>query len=180
MVIINAPRFFTFFWRVIKAMLDPRTASKVAMFSSEKDGIKWIQERIDKSELLSDYGGTGDSFAMALSKQNSGSTAKRQVVKRFDITARTNDKVDFELEGNERAHFKAYTKTTAGAEFEIFKGGSMMKKADIKGSLDAKPFSVDLCIDLRGPGSFTIKSRGKSSSLDHFVVAGDIFDCEEG
>lgn len=77
MVILNAPRFFTFFWRVIKNMLDARTTSKIEMFSNEKDGIKWLMERVDDaSKLLSDYGGTGTSFEV-VQNESAGEKVKK-------------------------------------------------------------------------------------------------------
>lgn len=179
MVIVNAPSFFSFFWRIIRAMLDPRTASKIVMFSKEQDGINWMLERIDKSELLSDYGGDGDSFEEVLNKQTEGGCAKRQVVKRIAISQWTKDKVHFELDWNEGARFKAYTRSTSDAEFELFKDGTnTLLKAEVKGSPNQKPFSVDLFANVKGPGSFTIKASGKSSSTEYFVVAGDVLDAQ--
>ncbi|CAB9515772.1 Phosphatidylinositol/phosphatidylcholine transfer protein [Seminavis robusta] len=182
MVILNAPRFFTFAWRVIKTMLDPRTASKVVMFSSEKEGIEWMMERIDKSELLSDYGGTGDSFEDVMNKQNVGSAAKRQVVKLFSITQRTNNaSMAFSLTTEETATFTVYTRSAVGAGFELWKGGQKVADASVDGSKlrgsEGTPVPIQgiLFTDVQGPGEFSIKSKGKSGQTDHFVVAGEVF-----
>jgi CRAL/TRIO domain len=181
MVILNAPSFFVFFWRIIKTMLDARTASKVVMFSNERDGIKWMHERIDKGELMSDYGGDGDSFETVMNQQNVGSSAKRQVVKLFSISQKTNRELTFALTGDEKADFKVYTRSAIGAGFELTKGGSLVEAAAVEGSkgigTEGSPVPIQVTIfkNVQGPGHFVIKSKAKSAQLDHFVVAGDVF-----
>lgn len=162
-------------------MLDARTASKVVMFSNEKDGIKWMHERIDKAELMSDYGGDGDSFETVMNQQNVGSSSKRQVVKLFSISQRANRELTFTLTGDEKAEFKVYTRSAVGSGFELTKGGLLVEAAAVEGSnkigSEGTPVPIQVTIfkNVEGPGQFVIKSKGKSAQLDHFVVAGDIF-----
>jgi hypothetical protein len=181
MVILNAPSFFVFFWRIIKTMLDARTASKIIVLSNEKDGIRWMHERIDRAELMSDYGGDGDSFETVMNQQNVGSSAKRQVVKLFSISQRTNCELTFVLTGDEKAEFKVYTRSAVGSGFELTKDGILLETAAVEGSTkigcEGTPLPIQVIIfkDVEGPGQFVVKSKGKSAQLDHFVVAGDVF-----
>ena len=59
MVIVNAPRFFSATWNLIKSWLDARTASKVEVISYRKDWEKRLLELVDVDQLPSDYGGNG-------------------------------------------------------------------------------------------------------------------------
>ena len=162
-------------------MLDARTASKIVMFSNEKDGINWMHDRIDKSELMSDYGGEGDSFDTVLNQQNAGSSAKRQIVKLFSITQKTNSEMTFSLKDDEKANFMVYTRSAIGVTFELTKGGLKVKAAEVEGSKtlgpegSPVPIQVPIFDNIQGPGQFVIKSKGKAAQLDHFVVAGDVF-----
>lgn len=59
MIIVNAPRFFSLSWSVIKGWLDQRTANKVEVISNRKAGEKRLLELIDDGYLPCDYGGKG-------------------------------------------------------------------------------------------------------------------------
>jgi hypothetical protein len=59
MVIVNAPRFFSLSWSVIKGWLDQRTANKVEVISSKKASEKRLLELVDAQYLPCDYGGKG-------------------------------------------------------------------------------------------------------------------------
>ena len=66
--ILNAPFSFSLVWTVIKQALDPRTVAKIGFFSSIEKAKQDFYTYIDKSELLSDYGGRGPSFAQAMAQ----------------------------------------------------------------------------------------------------------------
>mmetsp|Transcript_20133 Transcript_20133/g.29589 ORF Transcript_20133/g.29589 Transcript_20133/m.29589 type:complete len:161 (+) Transcript_20133:85-567(+) len=59
MLIINAPRFFSLSWKIIKGWIDQRTAAKIEIISSRSSWEKRLKELVDKDQLPSDYGGTG-------------------------------------------------------------------------------------------------------------------------
>jgi len=175
MVILNAPRFFTFFWRVIKTMLDPRTASKVTMFSNKQQGHQWLAERIDSSELLSDYGGTGPSFA-DVQTESAGTGAKRQVVKLFAGSAK--ETLDVSLAQDENVELTVYTRSKLGGDFSLSKGkvviGSVHVKPPNNGTTDGA-YVVRLFPDetIQGPAKFSISCKAKTGQ-DYFVVAGSV------
>ncbi|CAM9402235.1 unnamed protein product [Pylaiella littoralis] len=54
--IVNAPRAFTVLWKVVSAMLDPRTRAKVSILG--RDYLSVMQEEIDLSQIPNDYGGS--------------------------------------------------------------------------------------------------------------------------
>jgi hypothetical protein len=70
MLIVNAPRFFSLTWRLIKGWLDPRTAGKVEVISSRTHVEKRLLELVDEGILPSDYGGKGPSSNEILMKSN--------------------------------------------------------------------------------------------------------------
>ncbi|KAJ3261786.1 cytosolic factor, phosphatidylinositol/phosphatidylcholine transfer protein [Boothiomyces macroporosus] len=57
-VVINAPKYFTVIWSIVKLMLDPRTISKVTILGS--DYQKFLLKYIDPKHLPVEYGGECD------------------------------------------------------------------------------------------------------------------------
>ena len=175
MVILNAPRFFTFFWRVIKSMLDPRTASKIEMFSNEKDGINWLHERVDTSELLSNYGGTGASFE-DVQNLSAAAECKRQIVKLISTSTRsfTKDTLEFSLDSGETGDLTMYTRSELGAKFELTMDGNAIGSADVKNpNATPGPYTVKIFEGVKGPGKVRLTPTPRSGG-DHFIVAGAV------
>ena len=57
MFIINAPRAFSAIWRMIKGWLDPRTVSKIHIYSKKSDWLPVLLEHIDVESLPEEIGG---------------------------------------------------------------------------------------------------------------------------
>ena len=58
MVILNAPSSFAMLWRIVKSWIDPRNATKVEIFGSNKaQWEKRLCELVDRDQLPCDYGG---------------------------------------------------------------------------------------------------------------------------
>ena len=74
MILVNAPLLFTAFWRLCKAFLDPRAASKVELISGKAASEARLRELVDADQLPSDYGGTGPDTVTLLQQQQSSST----------------------------------------------------------------------------------------------------------
>mmetsp|Transcript_28898 Transcript_28898/g.43684 ORF Transcript_28898/g.43684 Transcript_28898/m.43684 type:complete len:457 (+) Transcript_28898:108-1478(+) len=68
-LVINAPRFFSMTWGIIKGWIDPRTASKIELISSRKTWEARLRELCDEDEIPSDYGGKGPATTSALEKE---------------------------------------------------------------------------------------------------------------
>ncbi len=62
LIVLNAPRWFSVVWALIKRLIDPRTAMKIEVYSSSARGTQRLLELVDESEVPSDFGGTGPSF----------------------------------------------------------------------------------------------------------------------
>ena len=77
MFIINAPRFFTATWTIIKGWIDPRTANKVEVLGARKTWEPKLLEYIDADQLPSDYGGTGPNTQDTMEKEGFKGDLKR-------------------------------------------------------------------------------------------------------
>mmetsp|Transcript_51292 Transcript_51292/g.76120 ORF Transcript_51292/g.76120 Transcript_51292/m.76120 type:complete len:533 (+) Transcript_51292:137-1735(+) len=188
MAILNAPGFFTFFWRVIKTFLDARTASKIAMFSDENQGKEWLREYIEKHEIPSDYGGSGPSVKNIMEETSATSAAKRQISHLLHSNYKKKDTLDFELRADEQLddmQLQVYTVAVEGAVISISKNGTTISDLDISLHKNEKLASADVPMPyhmnisseaLKGPGKFevTVKSKESSREMKHFLVIGRI------
>eukprot|EP00804_Cyclotella_cryptica_P016074 CCRYP_004208-RB/>CCRYP_004208-RB protein AED:0.34 eAED:0.34 QI:509/1/1/1/1/1/2/199/376 len=68
-LVINAPRFFSMTWSIIKGWIDPRTAGKIELISSRKSWEARLRELVDEDQLPCDYGGKGTSTIETLKKE---------------------------------------------------------------------------------------------------------------
>mmetsp|Transcript_11319 Transcript_11319/g.25812 ORF Transcript_11319/g.25812 Transcript_11319/m.25812 type:complete len:447 (+) Transcript_11319:77-1417(+) len=68
-LVINAPRFFSMTWGIIKGWIDPRTASKIELISSRKTWEARLRELVDEDQLPSDYGGKDTATTTTLAKE---------------------------------------------------------------------------------------------------------------
>lgn len=156
-------------------MLDPRTASKIEMFSNEKDGINWLLDRVDKSELLSDYGGTGPSFE-DVQNESAAAECKRQIVKLISISNRsfTKDALEFSLGAGETVDLTIYTRSELGAKFDLIMDGNSIGSADVNNPNAAPgPYAIKIFEGVKGPGKVTLTPTARAG-IDHFIVAGAI------
>lgn len=80
MVIVNAPRFFSATWSIIKGFLDARTTAKVELFSSTSAAEKCLLELIDEDQLPSDYGGTAESTVVTMEKMSQDKKLTTQIL----------------------------------------------------------------------------------------------------
>lgn len=121
MIIVNAPRFFSATWSIIKGFVDARTAGKVDLFSNKAAAEKKLKEIIDVHEIPSDYGGTGESTEVLLAKENGKDSARggrsRLVAEVMYIRSSTTFK--FSLRPDEEAELFVYTRATTGATFKV-------------------------------------------------------------
>jgi hypothetical protein len=67
-LVINAPRFFSMTWGIIKGWIDPRTAGKIELISSRKSWEARLRELVDEDQLPSDYGGKSTATTETLKK----------------------------------------------------------------------------------------------------------------
>jgi len=165
LLIMNAPSWFGLIWSVAKKLIDPRTASKIEVFTSAKSGDKRMNELIDKSQIPSNYGGDGPSLAEAAaggSTGPSGSRSKMVVLNELLTLTKKKSEMshDFELEAGQQMTLSVYTRCKTGASAELLRsdGGSMMTKIDFVGDEEDEPYSRTIGAVV-GPGSFTVKLK---------------------
>lgn len=183
MVIVNAPRFFAATWSLIKGWLDPRTANKIEIISSQKATEKRLKELIEPDQIPKDYGGTGPSVNSLFSKDATGD------MKRYStelLSVRSSASAVFELREGEKMDVVVYTKGKTGAFFSVT---DAITKAVISANT-AVTFSGDaendpaaevvVASSILGPGKFKVKANTKSKSMartsyDNFLVVFNVF-----
>ncbi len=90
MIIVNAPSCFPIFWRIAKAWIDARSASKVEIFGCNKDlWEKRISELVEKDQLPSDYGGL-------LENGTSEDIMRQQMIAQYKLVSSEYEMVDEE------------------------------------------------------------------------------------
>eukprot|EP00554_Chaetoceros_debilis_P005575 CAMPEP_0194073872 /NCGR_PEP_ID=MMETSP0149-20130528/1102_1 /TAXON_ID=122233 /ORGANISM="Chaetoceros debilis, Strain MM31A-1" /LENGTH=425 /DNA_ID=CAMNT_0038753923 /DNA_START=214 /DNA_END=1491 /DNA_ORIENTATION=+ len=119
MVIVNAPRFFSATWGVIKGFLDARTSAKVEIFSSMTAAKAKLREIISDDNLPSDYGGTAESTTSILAREAASGKSGRDRLLSEVIYVRSTQSLKFTLEDNEEVDIYVYTKAIDGANFRI-------------------------------------------------------------
>jgi hypothetical protein len=187
MLFLNAPSFFSMFWVLIKAFIDPRTARRIKAFSSGPKGLQALNDLVDSSEIPPDYGGTGQSIADALLEQGSDPNVKRQNVQLLHIKKKNHSaSCIIELTAGEAVVVHVYTRSASEASFTVKRNGEV-----VKAEVVAKPYlaagapptsNCTLLAKVEGPGTIVIEgldldtaSKAESGlSRGYFLVVGDV------
>lgn len=184
-VLVNAPRFFTATWSIIKGFLDQRTVGKIDLFSSKAAGEKKLKEIIDVDQIPSDYGGTGESTDILLAKEaakDSASGGRSRLITEV-MYIRSSASFKFSLRPDEEAELLVYTRALTGASFKVTdaakKGGELLPKKTVRHSGGKDDNSPPTCMPLtsgRISGGIEIKVKGDSlksrmSSESYLLVA---------
>jgi len=178
MIIVNAPRFFTLTWKVIKGWIDVRTANKVELYSSKSSATKRLLELIDVNELPSDYGGSAKSTISVLAEQAVSSDVKK--METHILRVRKSASYTYQLASNQEIQISVFTNSTNGASFSISLGKNTptVKGVTVK-SADGSPTECDISGQqkLSTPGAYKIKGESSSGFLgtDNFVVVIRVF-----
>lgn len=185
MVIINAPRFFSMSWKIIKGWIDARTANKIEIISSRKAWEKRLCEIVDSDQLPSDYGGTALDTESILAS-NAPGNMKRSHTELLSVRSYANATV--ELKAGEKMNVVVYTKAKGGAKCSITQTDT--KKVHVKDVVvtykgsenydNEPPEEAVIGSDLAGPGKFKIKVESKTKSMskmsyDNYLVVCNIF-----
>ena len=187
MVIVNAPKFFSATWSIIKGFLDARTAAKVEHFSSSSAAEKCLRELIDLDQLPKDYGGKAESTDTLLEKEASKDAADggRTRLATNVFYVRSSDSFKFSLALDEAADLVVYTKSNTGASFKVT--DSSTKKAVIpaktvihkaSNSDNVPPTVVQLNEErISGVSEVKVKAEGLRSQMSYecYLLAVNIF-----
>lgn len=181
MVVVNAPRFFTATWKLIKGWLDPRTAAKVELISSRSSWEKRLKELVDEDQLPSDYGGKAEDTNVTLMKE-APEGIKRQFTELMSF--RSSSSYVVEVKDGEKADIVVFTRSSYGATFLVQddKKKVIVPEMDVihKGGDDLDkdpPTKVTIGTALAGPAKYKIKATSKTSRVtsDYFFVVCNIF-----
>ncbi|KAL7537694.1 hypothetical protein ACHAWF_005873 [Thalassiosira exigua] len=161
LLIINAPSWFGFVWSVVKKLIDPRTASKIEVFTSSKTGSKRMIELIDNSQIPSCYGGSGPSLAEAAAGTKLPGTNNTMVVMNHLVTfpkKKSEKSHDFQVGDAQIMNVTIYTRCKAGCKATLLRTdtNAVVAEIDVAGETEDEPYS-QIIGDVAGPGSFTIK-----------------------
>lgn len=126
--LLNAPLTFSIIWAVISRLIDPRTVKKIGFFSSTAKAKTNFSEHIDSDELLSDYGGTGQSFDDIMASRQRELAHKEGVVRYVVETLTMNGSqigFDFDISNDERVDsIVVYSRSNNMCEISVVDGKS--------------------------------------------------------
>jgi hypothetical protein len=184
MLILNAPGFFSMLWTVIKALLDPRTAKRIQVFSSDKKGIARLKELVDENQIPSDYGGPLPSVLDAI--QNQGASKSKYDVQLKSLKRREKVTLIYDLAAGEKSRIRVYTRSVSSCVCTLHEVGSkkVLVTKKVRGNLETTPVEntcTDIITDLIGPGKYELvlteqddPPKSKSSqSRGWFLIAVD-------
>lgn len=178
MLIVNAPGFFAFTWKIIRGYIDARTAAKVEIISNKEKMEKRLKELCNPHELPSDYGGTAEPTSEILMR---GGGAERGARRRFnELLSRGSSPFEFKLGGGgEEAEVWVYTKATGGATFTVLGADGdpvaapvMVRHTGGTGE-DDDPSRILIVKSVGGPGKFKVRASGISGS-EYFLLIGNV------
>ena len=194
--VLNAPFSFSVIWTVLRQLIDPRTVKKIGFFSTIPKAKKDFLEYVDSDQLLSDYGGTGNSFdevfAERLRELAHKSDVHRYVVELLTMNGKQIG-FEFDLSGDERVDsIVVYSRSDNMCEISVVDGRSNSVVEDTTVSRDqatskATPpvdapnsdksfnnYAVEIATpqtfaeDVKGP--FYVNTKGGTKG-DYFLVA---------
>ena len=183
MLVLNAPSFFSFSWSVIKKFIDPRTASRIQVFSSTEKGLKALFDLVDKKQIPIDYGGSNKSVASALLEQSADPSITRQSVHLVHVKKHKAGTCEFKLNAGESVTIKVYTRSAGGSDFCVRKNQQLVRNAKVVQADVSGDSPVPKCtrlVKVEGPGTIHVEAtdRGDKTSKHHssgyFLVVGDV------
>jgi len=197
MLVLNAPSFFTFSWKLIKNFIDPRTASRVQLFSNNEKGHRALEKLIDKdTQIPVDYGGGNISLQGALLKECSDEKIIREEIellhcKRWSKRSIPNT---WTLQAEECIEITVYTRSVGKASIAVILNGSTIKTAHAQckfvedeerdgGAAIPHPSKTVIMTSLAGPGEVMVEAKDMDSQISkahshcskgYFLVVGDV------
>lgn len=170
MFIINAPRFFTATWNIIKGWLDARTAAKIEVISSRKTWEKALLEYIDPDQLPTDYGGTGPLTNDTMEKEGFAGDLKRLHTE--VIFVRSAGSATFDIRAGEEVEITAHTRSLTGATFTVSDAKNQTAAPWVSGvavkhnDSNIENPSSHICLTktrIKGPASIKVKAETMGS-----------------
>lgn len=182
-LVINAPRFFSLTWNIIKGWIDPRTAGKIELISSRKNWEARLLEIVDEDQLPSDYGGKGMATTDTLAKEAPEGVTKQH----HDLVhVRSSGHTTVDVPAGGELEVKVYTRATTEVTISIvdeskktvYAPGVQVKHTGGTEEND-KPTSVVITKErIKGPVKARIQidsKGGRFSAAGSYMVACNIY-----
>ena len=190
MLILNAPKFFTLSWGLIKKFIDPRTAQRIHVYSSGEKGMTALRQMVDQTEIPVDYGGTNVSISEAFRKEAADPELLRQDIQLLYVRkkSKATAKQTWELKQGECMTITAYTRSVSGGSITVLMNGVAVKTVEasclFEGPEEApSPNAITLVSKLSGPGTVSLKIKDlnnadsqkyRKESRGYFLLVGDV------
>ena len=185
-LIINAPRFFSLTWNIIKGWIDPRTAGKIELISSRKSWEARLKELCEVSEIPSDYGGTGQATTVTMEKEFSPEGVMHEYFETVYVGSSGHATV--EVPAGQEVEVTLWTRSInevvasvvdQNDKTKVFVSGTSFKHTGGTGDND-KPSSMLLTKNrIAGPAKLKIKfesKAGRFSSAGTYFVACSLYE----
>ena len=187
MIVINAPAYFSATWKIVRRWIDPRTQSKIEIYSYRSSWEKRLLELIDVDKLPSDFGGVGPTIESAiLTGKFNEEPISRRVIELMNIKSHSN--CSLELSDDESCDVLVFTNSLMGAEFSvtpaeddtrIFGKAQVQATSNVDSSVSDSEEDSSVTLDRKnvarnivGPGKFKIHAISNKTRLskEHFLV----------
>ncbi|KAL7532395.1 hypothetical protein ACHAWF_004118 [Thalassiosira exigua] len=183
-LVINAPRFFSLTWNIIKGWIDPRTAGKIELISNRKNWEARLRELVDVDQLPSDYGGKATATTETLAKE-----APTGVMKQYHhlVHVRATGHFTADVPKGGEMEVTVFTRSTTEvtvsvvdehSKSKVYAPGVIVKHTGGTGDND-KPTSVVITKErIKGPVQARIKidsKGGRFSTAGNYMVACNIY-----
>lgn len=190
MLVLNAPKFFSLSWGLIKKFIDPRTAQRIHVYSSGEKGMTALRQMVDQTEIPVDYGGTNVSISEAFRKEAEDPELLRQDIQLLYVRqkSKATAKQTWELKQGECMTITAYTRSVSGGSITVLMNGVAVKTVEascrFEGPEEApSPNAITLVSKLSGPGTVSLKIKDlnnadsqkyRKESRGYFLLVGDV------
>jgi hypothetical protein len=182
MLILNAPSWFSLTWKIIRGLIDPRTARKIEVYTNSSRGTFRLQQLVEVSQIPSDFGGFGPP-TMSLDEGRREALQVLHVNKR----GRTVQEVPHlaKVATHEKVEsIRVYSRSATGVQLAVQKDGKPLVSKFVieapKNSSSGAPYQQDLWSKgtITGPCTISLtaealqneKSPPKKVSHGYFVV----------
>ena len=196
MLILNAPGFFSIFWGLIKKFIDPRTASRIQVFSSPFKGIAALHQLVSLEQIPVDYGGTNKSIKQDFVEEAADSRLLKQETSLLHIKkrkGRAKSKEEWTIGEDQYINIEVFTRSVSSAEITIFLNGKRHSTVSVSCGWNTEqessargqvplPKCTVVVRGMKGPGKVRFEAsdvdddRKKHSALSrgYFLVVGSL------
>jgi hypothetical protein len=183
MLILNAPSWFSFTWKIIRGLIDPRTARKIEVYTNPSRGTFRLQQLVEVSQIPSDFGGFGPP-TISLDEGRREALQVLHVNKRGRTTQEVPNLA--EVAAHEQIEsIRVYSRSATGVQLALQKDGKPLVPQFVidapKNNTSGTPYQHDLWSKgtITGPCTISLTAQAlpnekippKKVSYGYFVVA---------